>query len=803
MKKILIFICFLFTISVYAQGHLSDRTNKVKADSSDIFWTDNSGSTLSYKITLYNLMRSFNLRKMPQKFSLQKADRFWFTRRTSGNDTTFSIPDSNMSMGGNVDTTKSYHWTNTQFFTKSPYAAVYGSAPTSGRRWVHYDRNDSTLYTDMGISSGDATNHHAIFRYYGNAYSDASRRKMFIIGQRYADKMAFASSGFIVHTNIDENGNWSFLKNVSAKMFDVNNKFAVDSTNGNITKWYNKTVPTPSEGLLRYHSGAWSFDNTFKDSAWIATNFGLTFSYPLVKTGSTISLGYNATNLKLTTNQLNTIQDIATSSSPIFGGLTAVNGNSNTQAIYPLLTDTYDFGSWTKYWRNGYISQLQAVIFAENTISAVGGYMYIAKGQGLLPDVASGTTQIDFKQTMTVGDFVLIKAKDTGGNYKTEYMTVGSLVTGTTYNVTRDVSSANSPDPAWADGTVYVILGQNGNGRLELNAYDTPRLSIIKQGALYNSQTEYVRLGDLNGFLGYSSETYGIAIGEATKYLKYDPTNGLVIAGNVTATTGAIGGWTLGATTLTGTNTLMSSAGYISFGATPPTSYGNNVGAWLGYSGGAKFSFYTSSSKYFQYDGTDFTLAGATIQTAISGQRIVISNNNKITFYASDGSSNTMEGTASNTIYIPSNLTLGSTLYTSTLDVASAGFLVNYLGRLTTVNNLAASSYTGYDLTSDGTSYTPTVHGGAWSASNASPMETAGKVSITTNYDGTINTLNGGIDGKEVTILCTNNLTTFAESGGNLINIPSNSISMNQYGTIKFKYYSSVSKWVCIAHENN
>lgn len=47
-----------------------------------------------------------------------------------------------------------------------------------------------------------------------------------------------------------------------------------------------------------------------------------TISNPLLYSGSTLSLQYNTTNLKLTASQLNTIQDIATSSSPSFTGLT-------------------------------------------------------------------------------------------------------------------------------------------------------------------------------------------------------------------------------------------------------------------------------------------------------------------------------------------------------------------------------------------------------------------------------------------------------------------------------------------------
>lgn len=47
----------------------------------------------------------------------------------------------------------------------------------------------------------------------------------------------------------------------------------------------------------------------------------LSFSSPLARVLNAISLSYNATNLKITSNALNTIQDIATSSRPLFAGL--------------------------------------------------------------------------------------------------------------------------------------------------------------------------------------------------------------------------------------------------------------------------------------------------------------------------------------------------------------------------------------------------------------------------------------------------------------------------------------------------
>uniref|UniRef100_UPI002ADE41EC hypothetical protein n=1 Tax=Bellilinea sp. TaxID=2838785 RepID=UPI002ADE41EC len=86
------------------------------------------------------------------------------------------------------------------------------------------------------------------------------------------------------------------------------------------------------------------------------------------------------------------------------------------------------------------------------------------------------------------------------------------LVSGTTYNVTRnlDGSGANS----WPAGTPFAVLGQSGQGRIELNAYDTPRIQLIRQGATYNAQTEIIRIGDLNGNWGYTSQKWGVAIGE-------------------------------------------------------------------------------------------------------------------------------------------------------------------------------------------------------------------------------------------------------------------------------------------------
>jgi len=50
--------------------------------------------------------------------------------------------------------------------------------------------------------------------------------------------------------------------------------------------------------------------------------------------------------------------------------------------------------------------------------------------------------------------------------------------------------------------------------------------------SLYSADTERLRIGNLNGFLGYVTDLYGLAIGSAAKYLKYDSTNGLRLGGS-------------------------------------------------------------------------------------------------------------------------------------------------------------------------------------------------------------------------------------------------------------------------------
>jgi hypothetical protein len=299
---------------------------------------------------------------------------------------------------------------------------------------------------------------------------------------------------------------------------------------------------------------------------------GLTIASKVLAVGvSGLGLGVGADAVTLTSSS-NPGAAASILASDAGGALTltglTLTGNLNTSRVashlIPVATDTHDLGSAALLWRQGFLSQLNAVIFSEQTIQLLGGWLMIPKDAGTLPAVASGTTQIDFGKAMTPGHFIVIRAHDTGGAIKAEYMQIGSLVSGTTYNVTRDMAGAHVTDPAWADGTPYALLGTTGDGRIELNAYDTPRISLISQGATYNAQTELIRIGDLNGNWGYGAQTFGVGIGEYTggrSSIVVDSVNGIRIFNATTqiAQWAADGTITIGQVTASQNNVQISS----------------------------------------------------------------------------------------------------------------------------------------------------------------------------------------------------------------------------------------------------
>lgn len=151
--------------------------------------------------------------------------------------------------------------------------------------------------------------------------------------------------------------------------------------------------------------------------------------------------------------------------------------------------------------------------------------------------IVSGTLvgcwlEIEGNDTFAVGDILRIKE-----GTDDEWLEVIGIASAPIYRVTRDKAEmyADGSNPAWTKGASVSSYGQSGDGGIYITASDTnaPNLSVFTHGGSpWNDITTHLRLGNLNGYLGYSSDLYGIAIGETDKYLKYDPTNGLRISGN-------------------------------------------------------------------------------------------------------------------------------------------------------------------------------------------------------------------------------------------------------------------------------
>ncbi|HNQ21280.1 MAG TPA: hypothetical protein PKI46_09485, partial [Bacteroidales bacterium] len=153
----------------------------------------------------------------------------------------------------------------------------------------------------------------------------------------------------------------------------------------------------------------------------------------------------------------------------------------------------------------------------------------------------------------------------------------------------------------------------------------------VGEGKLYNStdivldaNSKRIYLNNKNSytsvtagiFMGYDTDAYKVAIGTDTSYLKWDGT-ALTISGEITATTGDIGGWDIGATTLS-SNSLTLTSGenpYIGIGT---TSY-SGAGIWLGKDTTWKASFYADANNYLLWDGAKLTIKAANFELDASG----------------------------------------------------------------------------------------------------------------------------------------------------------------------------------------
>jgi hypothetical protein len=179
---------------------------------------------------------------------------------------------------------------------------------------------------------------------------------------------------------------------------------------------------------------------------------------------------------------------------------------------------------------------IRTSVFQKDVISTVGGNLMVLDGDVLDTDMTaldSSTMTTKDTTTFSVGDILRIK-----DGIDDEWFEVTNATSAPTYTVTRDKDSAytSNNNPAWKKGATIVNYGQSGDGGLYMTASETnaPYLSVFTHaGSPWSAMTTRLRIGNLNGYLGYTTDEYGIAIGETNKYFKYDPDNGLEIKGKL------------------------------------------------------------------------------------------------------------------------------------------------------------------------------------------------------------------------------------------------------------------------------
>ena len=200
---------------------------------------------------------------------------------------------------------------------------------------------------------------------------------------------------------------------------------------------------------------------------------------------------------------------------------------------------------------------LRGVSFKYDVISAVGGQLLISNSDVLASDMTAldaSTMTVRGDTTFAVNDILLIRSVSSG--IQEEYFRVTNIGSAPTYTVTRDLASAYSADsnPTWKAGTTVVKFGKSDGSsaysggwlRLLGEGTNSPYYSVFSRtGLAYNSYSERVRLGNLNGIGAFVADTYGIFIGNYStgKYLTYDDASGnLNVNGYVQSNIGAFGG---------------------------------------------------------------------------------------------------------------------------------------------------------------------------------------------------------------------------------------------------------------------
>lgn len=308
----------------------------------------------------------------------------------------------------------------------------------------------------------------------------------------------------------------------------------------------------------------------------LAAGRTISTSYPLTGGGNltadrTFGLSYNATNLKLTSNALNTIQDIATTSSPTFAGIT-INGDI-LQTTNSYIKNNFTTGWVGSGWQLDYgISlasksylevdsltvrgSMRAYEFIINQIKATNGSLFVSSSAVVKSTEPGniGQIKIHFETPNNLnispfapGDTIMVQRVDINGTtILRKIVLYVEVATGDYVDATYIYQFSGQTPQA---GDVFVRLGNDGTtANRQGNIYLTSDDSASPYIDIYDGVTDYsnwatpavrkVRLGKLTGL---SDSNFGSLSGyglyATNAYLK----------GGIWASFGNIAGWTIDA----------------------------------------------------------------------------------------------------------------------------------------------------------------------------------------------------------------------------------------------------------------
>lgn len=195
--------------------------------------------------------------------------------------------------------------------------------------------------------------------------------------------------------------------------------------------------------------------------------------------------------------------------------------DSQAGATIPGGTIQDDLGAYNRKWRTLFAAELYVeTLVAQDVISTIGGRIVVAPTTTLIADVSNVATTIDVKHNnLQSGDFVVLQTAPAGIAQIEAMRIISSATTitgGFRYSVTRNLDGSGANN--WLAGDAVVDIT---DGYIDLTSTSTmlnhfgPVVAIYDRTSVgsWNGLTATVAMGNIRNFVDFSTDTFGIAIG--------------------------------------------------------------------------------------------------------------------------------------------------------------------------------------------------------------------------------------------------------------------------------------------------